>query len=236
MHMQSTTAHLLCRYPKGAAVRLQHPGTGVMHLGEQQIHDAAGEKSDLLCHWRLARQDGRNAAGKRPGQHLWQGRLQALEQSRKQLQNVELSHQVLQTQTLIPAQDVPEELETSGMRKQLLKDQAPQETLRPGTWEMTLNLSARLFHQVAKLHVRGTRRLTRPTVEAEIHVLDEVRRHRQASVIYRFDEVDAPTWRVHLSAQGAIGRTFIETQAAMDTRSNFVSRRPFTLIETGQRR
>jgi hypothetical protein len=67
-------------------------------------------------------------------------------------------------------------------------------------------------------------------------VLDEVGRHRQASVIHRLDEIDAPTWRVHLGAQGAIGGTFIETQAAMDTRSNFVSRRPLALIETGQRR
>src|SRR5262245_16707017 len=96
-----------------------------------------------------------------------------------------------------------EELQTSGTRKQLLKDQAPQETLRPGTWEMTLNLSTRLFHQVAKLHVRWARRLTRPTIEAEIHVLDEIGRHRQAPVIHRFNQVDAPTWRVHLGAQGA---------------------------------
>jgi hypothetical protein len=101
---------------------------------------------------------------------------------------------------------------------------------------MTLNLAARLFHQVAKLHVRGARRLTRPTVEAEIHVLDEIGCHRQASVIHRFDEVDAPTWRVHLGAQGTIGGTFIETQAAMDTRGNFLARRPLKLIKTGQRR
>jgi hypothetical protein len=47
--------------------------------------------------------------------------------------------------------------------------------------------------------------------------------HRRASVIHRFDEVDAPTWRVHLGAQGTIGGTFIETQAAMDTRSNFLA-------------
>jgi hypothetical protein len=97
------------------------------------------------------------------------------------------------------------------MRKQLLKDQASQETFRPGTWELTLNLSARLFHQIAKLHMRWARRLTRSTVEAEIHMLDETGRHRQASVIHRFDEVDAPPWRVHLGAQGAIGGTFIET-------------------------
>jgi hypothetical protein len=70
VHMQSTTAHLLCRYPEGAAVRLQHPGTGVMHLGEQQIHDAAREKADLPYHWRLPSQDGRNAAAKWLGQHL----------------------------------------------------------------------------------------------------------------------------------------------------------------------
>jgi hypothetical protein len=39
------------------------------------------------------------------------------------------------------------------MRKQFLKDHAPQETLRPGPREMTLDLSARFFHQVTKLHV-----------------------------------------------------------------------------------
>src|SRR5512145_1462137 len=97
------------------------------------------------------------------------------------------------------------------MRKQFLKDQAPQETLRPGPREMAVNLSARFFHQVAKLHVRWARRFTRPTVEAEVHMFDETGRHRQASVIHRFDEVDAPTRRVHLGTQSAIGRTFIET-------------------------
>jgi len=84
--------------------------------------------------------------------------------------------------------------------------------------------------------VRWARRLARPTVEAQIHVLDEIGRHRQAPIIYRFDQVDAPTWRVHLGAQSTIGRTFIETQAAMDTRGNFLARRPFKLIKTGQRR
>src|SRR5262245_37952650 len=101
---------------------------------------------------------------------------------------------MLQTQSLIPAQPMPEEFKTSRMRKQFLKDQTPQEPRGPWTREMTLNLPTRLLHQVAKLHVRGTRRLTRPAVEAEIHVFDEVGRHRQASVIYGFDKVDAPTW------------------------------------------
>ena len=42
---------------------------------------------------------------------------------------------MLQTQSLIPVQDVPEELQTSGMRKQLLKNQASQETQLKRVWE-----------------------------------------------------------------------------------------------------
>jgi hypothetical protein len=67
-------------------------------------------------------------------------------------------------------------------------------------------------------------------------VLDKIGRHRQALVIHCFDEVDAPTRRVHLRTQSAIGGTFIETQAAMDTRGNFLAWRSLTLIKTGQRR
>ena len=38
--MQGATAHLLWRYPEGAAIGLQHPGTGVMRHADAGYTEA----------------------------------------------------------------------------------------------------------------------------------------------------------------------------------------------------
>src|SRR5713101_8759491 len=121
------------------------------------------------------------------------------------------------------------------MRKKFLKDAPAQQALGPGTRNMALDLTAGLFHQVTKLYVRRAGGLARPAVEAQVHVLDEIGGHGEAPFIYCFDQVDAPTRRIHLGAQGAIGRTFIKTEAAMNTGRNLLPWRTIELIKTGPR-
>ena len=97
---------------------------------------------------------------------------------------------------------------------------------------MTLDLPPGAFHQVTKLYIGRARRFTRPAIEAEVHVLDEVWCHREPPFIDRLDEVDTTTGRVHFCAQGAVGRTLIETEATMDAGRNLLCLRAVEAVES----
>jgi hypothetical protein len=78
------------------------------------------------------------------------------------------------------------------------KDQAAQQACQPGTRDLAFDLPACPLHQIAEFHVRWTRGFAGAAIEAELHVIDKARRHGQALFFYRFDQVDAPAWRIHL--------------------------------------
>src|SRR5207247_1286299 len=59
--------------------------------------------------------------------------------------------------------------------------------------------------------------LASAAIEAGVHVLGEVGIvSGDLALVDRFDLVDPPAGRVHLDAEYAIGRTVVETEAAMD--------------------
>ena len=70
----------------------------------------------------------------------------------------------------------------------------------PGARQIALDLAASPFHQIPEFDVRRTGGFTRPTVQAQVHMLDKTRRHRQPFFVHGFDQIDPTAGRVHLGA------------------------------------
>ena len=233
VHVQRAAAHLATWHAHPAAVGLQNPCGGVVHVDEQPVHDAAGEEAHGSCRRFLAGQVFRHAAAERPRRHFRQHGLHVLEARRQQVEHARGVQQSLQAAALVEAHQAEQPAQPTGMREQPAKHQPAKQASGQGAPCAPLDLAARAFHQVAKLHVRRAGRLAGAAVEAQVHVLDEIGRHAQAPLVHRLDEVHAPARRVHFRAQRAVGGALVQAQPAMDARADLLALRAIHLIETG---
>jgi hypothetical protein len=93
----------------------------------------------------------------------------------------------LQARALVQAQHMEELFQAPWIRKEFAKHQKPQQAFGPRAGQVALDLPPRSFHQIAKFDMRGTGGFAGTTIEAEIHMLDETRRHGQTRFLNRFD-------------------------------------------------
>ena len=233
VHVQRPAAHLVARRAEPTAVGSQNPRGGVVHLDEQPVHDATGEEPHGARDRFPAGQVFRHAAGEGPRRQFRQHRLHILEARRQQAEHARRVQQPLHAAALVEAQQAEQPAQPAGVREQTAKHQPAQQSPTPGARRAAFDLAAGALHQVAELHVRRAGRLTGAAVEAQVHVLDEIRRHAQTPLVHRLDEIHAPARRVHFRAQRAIGGAFVQTEAAMNARADLLPLRTVHLIEAG---
>ena len=233
VHVQRAATHLRTRRAHPTAVGPQNPRGGVMNVNEQPIHDAAGKEADGSRDRIAAGQVFRHTAGEGLRRQIGQHGLHVLESDRQNPEHPCNAQQLLQAAALVEAQEPEQPAQHVRTREQPAKHQPAQYSPAKGAGRPSLDLAAGAFHQVAKLHVRRAGRLAGTAVEAQVHVLDEVRRHAQASLVDRLDEVHASARGVHFRSQRAVGWAFVQTQPAVNARADFVLLRAIDLIETG---
>src|SRR5487761_2266811 len=166
------------------------------HIGQRRIH---------FVRWRIV-----------PPRHIGRQRLRRAQAER--IERATAPREQPQPRPLIQPQHAPRPTEASLVGEETIEEHCAQRPLPSRTRARPLDLCARRLDELAIAHASGTHRLTRPAIQALIHLLDK-RGVSQAhgAIGHRLNQPDAPTRRRGLAPRLHIGGTGGQAKATAYT-------------------